>query len=166
MAKKTFNLRDAVLTIMDTDTTPNTFTVVLDDGNLVLDIPQREVKDIRDRGEFDHLRLGSPRPMSVSFSAKFSGFASAGGDTLYDVLTGQGTSWEYGAKTGAGYDLADAGDVDVVQFSFAITKNTTVETVVIPNVPLPEISFREGDEVNMLSFTGTSYNERPIITEA
>lgn len=166
MAKKTFNLRDAVLTIGDGDSPQNTFTVVLDEGDLVLDIPQRETKDIRDRGEFDHLRKGSPRPMGVSFSAKFSGFNSSGGDTLYDVLTGNGTSWVYSAITGAGYDLADGGDVDLIQLQFVITKDSTAETVLIPNIPLPEISFREGDDVNSLSFNGTSYQELPIITEA
>ena len=167
MANKTFNLRDAVLTIGDGATTQNTLAVVLDEGDLSLDIPQREVKDVRDRGEFDHLRKGSPRPMSFSFSAKYSGLYGTTGDSLYEVLTGAGTSWEYVAKTGTGYDLLDGGDADLIQLSFAVTKSiSATETIIIPNIPLPEVSIREGDDYNTISVNGTAYQELPIISEA
>lgn len=166
MAIKTFNLRDGTLKIGDGDSPQNTFTIVLDEGDLSLDIPQHEVKDIRDRGAFDHLRQGNPRPMTGSFTVKFSGFYAAASDTLYDVLTGGGTDWDYSAMTGTGYDLADHGDVDVLQLIFEVTDGTLVETIEIPNVPLPEVSFREGDDYNTLSVNFTSYQSKPIITEA
>lgn len=165
MAKKTFNLRDGKLTIKDADTTPNSFEVVLDDGDLSIEIPGTEVKDIRDRGVPDHTRLGNIQYMSFSFSAKFSGLTDTS-DTLYEVLIGEGTSWVYDAETGTGYDLQDGGDVEFVQLYFEVTKDTTTETILIPNVPLPSISFREGDDVNMLSISGTSYQQRPIVSAA
>lgn len=164
----TLNLRDGVLRIQDaTAVTPNEFTVALDEGDLNLDIPGRETKLILDRGEADHARLGSFRPMSWSFTAKFQGVVAAAGDSLYDVLAGLASAWDLSAVTGASYDLADGGDAKFLQLFFDIVEpGGNTETIEIPNVPLPEVSIREGDEYNTIAASGQSYQERPITSEA
>ena len=166
MANKTFNLRDGVLEVSDnTPTTPLKLTLALDEGDLTLNIPQSAVIDVRDRGTPDHLRKGDVQYMTFSFSAKYTGLYAAAADTLFDVLTGGGTSWVYTAKTGANYDLADSGDVLVVQLKFTVVTGTgTSEVVEIPNVALPSLTISEGNDYNTIAVNGTSYQELPLVT--
>lgn len=168
MAYRSFNWRDGTLTILDnTPTTPKSVTVTLEEGGLTLTIPEPEVIDVRDRGQFDHLRKGDPKPMTFSFSSKHNGLVAAAADTLFEALTGVGSSWVYTAKTGSGYDLADGGDVPLVQIKLAVTQGGgTVETIEIPNCALPSIVFAENSNANTISISGTSYQELPIVTVA
>lgn len=166
MSDITYNLRDGELKIKDSGTTQKSLTIVLDEGDLSISIPQREVIEVRDRGEIDHVRKGSPQLMSFNFTAKYTGVVGAT-DTLYDVLTGAGTDWDYTAMTGATYDLADSVDVDMVQLEFTINKPTTpatTEVISIPNVPLPALTISEGNDYNTIAASGTSHQELPIVT--
>lgn len=170
MAKKTINFRDAVVTIEDNTTpTANSFTIVLDEGDLTFDVPNDEVIMVSDRGQIDHVRKGSQRTISLSMTGKHIPLTAGTGDTLWDVINGDGTSWDHSAVTGAGYDLNDNCDVDVVQIK--VTYNTATgsesdvyEEIEFPNCRLPEVSFREGNEYNTLALSTISYQNKPIIT--
>lgn len=165
MANKTFNLRDGLLEIFDnTPSTPLKITLVLDEGDLSITIPGDEFIDVRDRGAVDHLRKGDIQFMTFSFTAKYTGVHASAADTLYDVLAGLGTSWVLTAKTGSGYDLLDGGDVPLIQMKFTVTKGqASVETITLPNIPLPQLVIAEGNDYNTISVSGTSCQGRPII---
>lgn len=166
MANQTWNLKNSRLTIMDnTPTTPLEVVIPLLDGNLSLSIPGEPYVEVRDQGEIDHIRPGDPGLLSGSAGFKFKGFTTgATGVTPAEALMGDGASWVYTAVTGAGYDLADATTVKVLQLLFEILDDSgsLVESVEIPNVPCPTIDFREGKEANAISFSFTAIQRKPI----
>lgn len=170
----TRNLRDGVLTIKDETGTPLECELVLDEGDLSIEINQSAF-EVQDRGSMDHVRAGDDQPMRVSFSMKYVSLGETyGAETYnpYEFLTGTGgaSAVVTTAQTGGNYDLVDGGDVELYQLYFTINDpevdNSGVETIEIPNFHVERISFQEGDEYSRLSVEGLSYQKKPIISYA
>lgn len=161
----THNYRDGSLTVKDTAGSPHSLEITLMDGSLNFDVKQ-DVKLIRARGLIDHLRLGDEQVMPVSFKLKYTELLGAA-VTPYEFFTGTGgaSAYTYTAKTGAGYDLVDAGDVKVVQLHFTVTLVAGgTEIIELPNFYYEGIGFSEGEDFNEISISGISVQQKPILT--
>lgn len=162
----TRNLRDAVITITDNASpTPNSVTVAADEGNLEWSVEQ-DVRQIMQRGAIDSLRKGDEKMIELSFTAKMTQLLGAS-CTLWEIVTGTGNAaaYTYTAKTGAGYDLADAGDVNVMQLIFTITQiEGGSEIITFPNCAWLGIGFSEGDDYDKMPYRFLCTNQLPIIT--
>lgn len=161
-----YSLRDAVITLSDNASpTPNSVTVAADEGDLNFTV-EKDVRQIMQRGAIDSLRLGAEKVIPLSFTAKYTELVGAS-CTLYEFLTGTGnaSAYVYTAKTGASYDLADAGDVDVFQLTFTVTQVPSgSEVITFPNCFLVSIGFKEGDDYDQLVYNLICTNQLPIIT--
>lgn len=160
-----YSLRDAVISFADNDSPANTLTVAADEGNLKFTVA-KDVRQIMQRGDIDTLRKGAEKVIPLSFTLKYTELVGAT-CTPWEFMmgTGNASAFVYTAKTGAGYDLADAGDVNVFTVVFTISQVPSgSEVITFPNCFLESVPFSEGDDYDTLEWNLICTNQMPIIT--
>ncbi len=159
------NLRDAELVLHDgTQPTSQSLTVVLDEGDLTWTERVNTI-EIKDRGRIagGHLRKGDEASVSLSFSAKWTQLIGKGADgadplQLYEFLT-------LASGTGVASTSAD-GEQETLTLEFRVIDPAGVasEKVVFEKVYRETLSLSEGDEFNVISFTGKAFVVAPVVS--
>lgn len=96
MATLAYDLRDAVLTLLDGAGTPNTLAIKFDEGNLTHS-RKRNIEYKKDRGVLDHTREGEDEPLELNWEGRFHAITSSSGDpvTPTEFLEQQGAASGY-----------------------------------------------------------------------
>jgi hypothetical protein len=145
-----YNLRDAVVTIIDgTPTTPNELELVADEGDLAFS-ENKEVFPVYDRGSIAFLRNGNAQLHDVSLTMKFQGLKGSGTPTPYEALKkiGDASAWQ-----------STYADSEVYCLDIQIEVNdpktqTLVETITLSDFFYEKIDFKEGEEYDTLAVSG------------
>lgn len=157
----TRNLRDGELVIKDA--TPQSLTVVLDEGDLTW-TQRANTIEVKDRGSIGegHTRKGDEESVSLSFTAKWTqllGKSAEAADPLqlYEFLM-------FASGTGAMSTSAD-GEQDTLQFEFTIADPAGVagEKITFARVYRESLTMSEGDEFNLISFSGRDFEAAPTV---
>jgi hypothetical protein len=158
------NLRDGELVIKDgTGGTPKSITVLLDEGDLTWTVRQRTI-EVKDRGSIaaGHTRKGDEESVSLAFTARWTqllGKAANPADPLqlYEMLM---------FASGAGIvSTSQAGEQDTLTFEFTVVDpaGAASERIRFSKVYRESLSMSEGDEANLISFTGRAFQTRPVV---
>ncbi len=159
----TRNLRDGELVIKDNGLA-GALTVLLDEGDLTWTQRQNTI-EVKDRGSIakGHTRSGDDESVSISFTAKWTqllGAAINAADPLqlYETLT-------FHPNAGLGSTSA-VGEQQTLTFEFTILDPAGVasEKVVFEKVYRESLSMSEGDDTNLISFTGKAFQTEPTIS--
>ena len=160
------NLRDGELVIKDGSGTPKSLTVVLDEGDLSW-TQRTNTIEVKDRGSIadGHTRKGDEESVSLSFTAKWTqliGKSVNSGDPLqlYEMLM---------FASGAGIaSTSDDGEQDTLKFEFTIVDpaGNASEKVTFAKVYRESLTMSEGNEANVISFTGRDFESAPAVARA
>lgn len=157
------NLRDGELVIKDGSTPALSLTVLLDEGDLSWSQRQKTI-EVKDRGSITagHTRKGDEESIALSFSAKWTqliGKSANAADPLqlYELLT-------FTTGTGA-TSTSGAGQQNTLQFEFTVTDPVGVasEKIVFARVYRENLTLSEGNDYNVLSFTGRDFEVQPTV---
>ena len=156
------NLRDGELLIKDNGAA-GSVTVLLDEGDLSWTQRQNTI-EIKDRGSIaaGHTRRGDEESLSISFTAKWTqlvGNAENAADPhqLYEFL-----NFHPGAGVGS---TSSAGEQQTLTFEFTVLDPTGVasEKVIFAKVYQESLTMSEGEESNLIAFTGRAFQTSPTI---
>ncbi|WP_459555397.1 hypothetical protein [Lacunimicrobium album] len=159
------NLRDAEMVLKD-GTTPTALSLVvlLDEGDLSWTERVNTV-EVKDRGSIaaGHLRRGDDESVAISFTAKWTqliGKSASSGDPLqlYEFLTfASGTNL---------VSTSSAGQPETFRLEFTVTDPAGVasEKIVFGKVYRETLRMSEGDEYNVISFTGRDFEVKPVVS--
>jgi len=157
----TRNLRDGELAIKDGSGTQ--LTVLLDQGDLTWTQRQQTI-EVKDRGSIagGHLRPGDDESTTISFTAKWTqliGKSASSGDPLqlYEALTFQPES---GVTS-----TSPTGQQQTLTFEFTVIDPAGVasEKITFSKVYRETLTMSEGDEANLIAFTGRAFQVSPTI---
>jgi hypothetical protein len=160
----TRNLRDGELVIKDGSATPLALTVILDQGDLSWTQRLRTL-EVKDRGSIaaGHLRKGDDESMQLSFTARWTQLIGKSANPadplqLYETLT---------LAPGSGVvSTSGAGQQDTLKFEFTVVDPSGVasEKIVFSKVYRESLTLSEGDDTNVIAFSGRSFETAPQIT--
>ncbi len=161
------NLRDAEMVLVDgTSPTPQRLVVILDEGDLSW-TERTNTIEVKDRGSIGngHLRVGDEESVSLSFTAKWTqlvGTSVLSSDPLqlYEFLTfASGTNL---VSTSA------AGEQATFQLEFTVLDpaGQASEKIVFSKVYREKLTMSEGDDYNLISFSGKNFATRPVVERA
>lgn len=157
------NLRDGELVIKDGSTPAQSLTVLLDEGDLTWSQRARTI-EIKDRGSIaaGHTRKGDDESISLSFTAKWTQLIGKSADAadplqLYELLT-------FAAGAGVA-STSGPGQQDTLRFEFTVIDPTGAasEKIVFEKVYRENLTLSEGDDANVISFTGRDFESQPTI---
>lgn len=157
----TRNLRDGELVIQDGASTR--LTVLLDQGDLTWTQRQQTI-EVKDRGSIaaGHTRKGDDESVSISFTARWTqlvGKAASSADPLqlYEMLTFHPNSQVQSTSA--------AGEQDTLTFEFTVVDPAGVasEKIVFQRVYRESLTMSEGDNANLIAFTGKAFQTGPAI---
>jgi hypothetical protein len=160
----TRNLRDGELVIKDGSDPVQSLTVLLDAGDLSWTQRQRTI-EVKDRGSIadGHTRKGDDESVSLSFTARWTqliGKSASPGDPLqlYETLM-------FASGSGVASTSAD-GEQDTLTFEFTILDpaGAASEKVTFEKVYRESLTMSEGDDSNLISFTGRAFQTAPTVT--
>jgi hypothetical protein len=160
----TRNLRDGELIIRDgTPGTPQSLTVLLDEGDLSWTVRSRTI-EVTDRGSIadGHTRPGDEEPVALSFAAKWTQLIGKSANAvdplqLYETLMFL-----------SGTDLIStsaAGEERTLQFEFTALDPSGVasERITFSKVYRETLTMSEGNDANLISFSGRSFEVAPLV---
>ena len=160
----TRNLRDGELKIKDgTSGTPQSLTVLLDEGDLRWSVRSRTI-EVKDRGSIaaGHTRKGDEESVSLSFTAKWTqllGKSASGADPLqlYELLM-----FASGANV---VSTSQTGEQDTLTLEFTVIDpaGAASERITFSKVYRESLTMSEGDESNLIAFTGRAFITKPIV---
>jgi hypothetical protein len=160
----TRNLRDGELTILDgTPGSSQSLTVLLDEGDLTW-TQRTNTIEVKDRGSIaaGHLRKGDDESIALSFTAKWTqliGKSANGADPLqlYEFLM-----FLAGANV---VSTSGAGQQETLTLQFRITdpSGAASERVTFAKVYRESLTMSEGDDYNVISFSGRDFEARPVV---
>jgi hypothetical protein len=157
------NLRDGELVIKDATGTPQSLTVLLDEGDLSWTARSNTI-EVKDRGSIadGHTRKGDDESISLSFTAKWAqliGKSAGGADPLqlYEML-----------MFASGANLASTspdGEQDTLKFEFTVLDpaGAASEKITFAKVYRESLTMSEGDDYNLISFTGRDFETAPAV---
>jgi len=160
----TRNLRDGELVIQDGSTTPLSLTVLLDEGDLTWTENQNTI-EIKDRGSIadGHTRPGEEESIAVSFTAKWTQLLGTSINStdplqLYEMLTFADAS---NVKS-----TSSAGEQRTLTFVFTVLDPAGVATekIVFEKVYRESLTMSEGDDSNLIAFTGRAFQTQPSVS--
>jgi len=164
VSQLTRNLRDGELVIKDGSGTPKTLTVLLDEGDLSWTQRQRTI-EVKDRGSIaaGHLRKGDEESVQLSFTARWTQLLGKSADSadplqLYETLM---------FTAGAGIvSTSSPGQQETLTFEFTVVDpaGTASEKIVFPKVYRETLTMSEGDDSNVIAFTGRSFATAPVVS--
>jgi hypothetical protein len=163
-------MRHGSLQLRDSQATPNTLAIDIDEGNLTFDEASPGVV-VKNRGALDHWSKGEEQPVSVSFTLKFTQFGSRSATSIAGAGAG-------GAVTGfsardflqnAGALLTTASgrtDVFTTNLWFTITNPVASgdqqEILKFTNFKVESLKFSEGAEFNTIAVSGRALLTTPV----
>lgn len=156
------NLRDGELTIKGAAGV--SLTVLLDEGDLSWTERQRTL-EIKDRGSIaqGHTRPGDEESVSLSFSAKWTQLIGKSANpadplTLYETLT-------FAAGSGVA-STSPAGEQRTLTFEFTVhdPAGLASEKIEFLKVYRESLTMSEGNETNLISFSGRAFITAPSIS--
>lgn len=159
----TRNLRDGELVIKDQGGA-GSLTVLLDEGDLTW-TQRRHTIEVKDRGSIaaGHLRCGDDESVSISFTAKWTqllGSAVNATDPLqlYEMLT-------FHADAGI-VSTSGPGQQKTLTFEFTVIDPAGIasELIVFEKVYQESLTMSEGDESNLIAFSGKAFQVAPTVT--
>jgi hypothetical protein len=163
VSQLTRNLRDGELVIKDGSGTPKTLTVLLDEGDLSWTQRQRTI-EVKDRGSIaaGHLRKGDDESVQLSFTARWTqrlGKSANPADPLqlYETLM---------LASGSGIvSTSSPGQQETLTFEFTVVDpaGTASEKIVFNKVYRETLTMSEGDDSNVIAFTGRSFATAPVV---
>lgn len=160
----TRNLRDGELVIKDGSSTPVSLTVLLDEGDLTWTQRQQTI-EIKDRGSITagHTRKGDDESVSLSFTAKWTqllGKAANPSDPcqLYEMLM-------FHPDAGIASTSA-AGEQETLTFEFTVLDpaGAASEKITFSKVYRESLTMSEGDDTNLIAFSGRAFQTTPVVT--
>ncbi|MBX3450380.1 MAG: hypothetical protein KF777_12505 [Planctomycetaceae bacterium] len=160
------NLRDGELVIKDGSTPAKSLTVLLDEGDLSWTERQRTI-EVKDRGSVaqGHLRKGDEDSIAISFSAKWTqllGRSVNAGDPLqlYELLT-------FADGTGA-VSTSGPGEQQTLRFEFTVLDpaGLATERIAFGKVYRESLTLSEGDDANLIAFSGRCFEVSPTVARA
>ncbi|SFH68466.1 hypothetical protein [Planctomicrobium piriforme] len=154
------NLRDGELLIKDGGS--KELTVLLDQGDLSWTQRQQTI-EVKDRGSIaaGHLRKGDEEAVAISFSARWTQLIGDGAEDplqLYELLT---------FRSGAGVtSTSTAGQQETLTFEFTVVDpaGAASEKIVFSKVYRESLTMSEGDEANVIAFTGKAFQTAPTVS--
>lgn len=158
----TRNLRDGELVIKDNGAV-GSLTVLLDEGDLTWTQRQNTI-EIKDRGSISsgHTRQGDDESVSISFTAKWSqllGVAVNPVDPLqlYEMLT-------FHPSAGVG-STSSTGEQNTLTFEFTVLDpaGAASEKVTFEKVYRESLTMSEGDDANLIAFSGRAFQTAPTV---
>lgn len=159
------NLRDGELTIVDgTSGTPQTLTVLIDEGDLSW-TERLNTIEVKDRGSVaaGHTRPGDDESVSLSFSAKWTQLIGKSADAADPLQVYEFLTFTSGANV---VSTSTAGEQDTLQLEFTVVDpaGAAGEKVTFARVYRESLTMSEGDEFNLIAFTGRDFETRPAVT--
>jgi len=161
------NLRDGELVLKDgTSGTPQSLTVLLDEGDLSWTERSNTI-EVKDRGSIaaGHTRPGDDESIALSFTAKWTqliGKYADSGDPLqlYEFL-----NFMSGLSV---VSTSGSGEQETLQLEFTVNDPAGVagEKIVFSKVYRETLTMNEGDEANLISFSGRDFEAAPVISRA
>jgi hypothetical protein len=160
----TRNLRDGELVIKDGAATPQSLTLLLDEGDLTW-TQRTNTIEVKDRGLIaaGHTRKGDDESVSLSFTAKWTQLIGRSADPadplqLYEFL-----------MFASGTDVVSTsapGEQDTLRFEFTIhdPAGAASEKVVFAKVYRESLTMSEGNEFNLIAFTGRDFETAPTVS--
>ena len=139
----------------------NSVTVTLEDGGVSWNSTNPYTWH-KNRGVLDHRIAGEQVPMEVSFKAKYTGLYSNTADVSpYEALkkVGGASGWTSTTST-----TSDVYSVDLVLTYTEPIDSNDKETLTFDDFAEKSVNFTEGEEGNMLEFTGDCSTVKPVIT--
>lgn len=158
----TRNLRDGELVIKDNGQA-GALTVLLDEGDLTWTQRQNTI-EVKDRGSIanGHTRRGDEESLSISFTAKWTQLLGKSVDAidplqLYEVLT-------FHPNAGLG-STSSEGEQKTLTFEFTILDPSGLasEKIVFEKVYRESLTMSEGDENNLIAFSGRAFQTNPTV---
>lgn len=133
----------------------NSYTIVYEDGNLSINIPERTVIDIYDRNDFMTPRYGKRQKITGSFSCHMTDLVDNSYVTPADLFLRSGAVASWNSRYGAN------AEVFAYKILFTISGtdhgDASDHTMTIDNVVITSFAFAEGDP-NKLTF---NFEARP-----
>lgn len=154
----TRNLRDGTIRLQDG--AGHEIVLEVEEGDLNYS-EASNIVNVLDRGRLSHMRPGNQEPVRVSFSIKYRYAIAVGLEPLspYEVLHRQAGAVAWTTTND------DGGDVFTLDLQFTIrnpgANPAADEKIWLRKVPLPGISFEEGDEFDKMSFDGQAFVTQP-----
>ena len=159
----TRNLRDGELVIKDNGQA-GALTVLLDEGDLTWTQRQNTI-EVKDRGSISsgHTRNGDDESVTISFTAKWTQLLGKAIDAadplqLYEVL-----NFHPNANLGS---TSAEGEQKTLTFEFTVLDPGGVasEKIVFEKVYRESLTMSEGDDTNLLAFTGRAFQIAPTVS--
>lgn len=159
----TRNLRDGELVIKDSGLA-GSLTVLLDEGDLTWTQRQNTI-EVKDRGSIaaGHTRRGDEESVTISFTAKWTQLLGSAIDAadplqLYEMLM-----FHDDADLGS---TSAPGEQKTLTFEFSILDPAGVasEKVTFEKVYRESLTMSEGDDTNLIAFSGRAFQTAPTVS--
>ncbi|REJ71579.1 MAG: hypothetical protein DWQ34_06090 [Planctomycetota bacterium] len=160
----TRNLRDGELRIKDgTSGTPQSLTVLLDEGDLRWAVRSNTI-EVKDRGSITdgHTRKGDEEPVSLSFTVKWTQLIGKAGNPadplqLYEMLM-----FTSGADV---VSTSPDGEQETLTMEFTVVDPAGVagEKITFSKVYRESLTMTEGDDANLIAFSGRAFETEPLV---
>lgn len=164
ISQLTRNLRDGELVIRDGSNPPLTLTLLLDEGDLTWTQRQRTL-EIKDRGSIaaGHTRKGDDESVALSFTARWTQLLgrtvnAADPLQLYEMLM---------FADGSGVvSTSSPGEQQTLTLEFTVRDPAGVasERVTFEKVYRESLTMSEGNESNLIAFSGRAFQTAPTVS--
>lgn len=164
ISQLTRNLRDGELVIRDGSNPPLTLTLLLDEGDLTWTQRQRTL-EIKDRGSIaaGHTRQGDDESVALSFTARWTQLLgrtvnAADPLQLYEMLM---------FADGSGVvSTSSPGEQQTLTLEFTVRDPAGVasERVTFEKVYRESLTMSEGNEANLIAFSGRAFQTAPTVS--
>ncbi|VAX40669.1 hypothetical protein MNBD_PLANCTO02-2911 [hydrothermal vent metagenome] len=159
------NLRDGELVIKDgTSGAPLSLTVLLDEGDLSW-TQRNNTIEVKDRGSIaaGHTRKGDEESVSLSFSVKWTQLMGKSVDAIDPLQLYEFLMFSSGTNV---VSTSQEGEQETLQFEFTVVDPAGIasEKITFSKVYREQLTMSEGDDFNIIAFTGRDFEIAPIIT--
>jgi hypothetical protein len=160
----TRNLRDGELILRDgTPGSPQSLTVLLDEGDLTW--TQRfNTIEVKDRGSIvaGHTRKGGDESATLSFTAKWTQLIGKHANSADPLQLYEFLMFLSGADI---VSTSAAGEQDTLELRFTVLDPAGVasERITFGKVYRESLTMSEGDQYNVITFTGRNFEPHPTI---
>lgn len=160
----TRNLRDGELAIKDGSSTPVSLTVLLDEGDLTWTQRQQTI-EVKDRGSIaaGHTRKGDEESVSISFTAKWTQLLGQSVDALDPHQLYETLMFLPGANVAS---TSAPGEQETLTFEFTVLDpaGEASEKVTFEKVYRESLTMSEGDDANLIAFSGRAFQTAPTVS--
>lgn len=162
------NLQDGELVINDGSTPAKSLTLTLDMGDLSWTETENSI-EILDRGRIreggvlvGQVLKGNDAPGDISFSTRMNQLIGFTEDSEDDIFLYEMVNNLEGAFT----STLPCGNQFALQYVFTVTDpcGTGSEAITFDHVYKTEMTIGEGEDANMINFTGRNFDTKPTVT--